>query len=94
MFMTRKRRSLTLAVCIVGMAACLGIAAENPKPAAVVYLGRSSSFSLPTEGDALCGRLLREMMRQSFLVTARDQFGLRTRDVSLGGTAFAVRHNA
>ena len=82
--MSCKIRSLALAVCIVEMAACLGMAAENPKPETVVYLGRSSSFALPTEGDAICGRLLREMLRQSFLVAARDQLGLPTRDASLG----------
>ena len=38
----------------------------------------------PAVTDELRGRLLQELARQSFLVAARDQLGLRTRDVSLG----------
>ena len=92
--MSCKIHSPVLAVCIMGMAACLGMAADNPKPETVVYLGRSSTFALPTEADAICGRLLREMMRQSFLVAARDQLGLPTRDASLGDEMPAGGDNA
>jgi hypothetical protein len=54
----------------------------RPRPRCAWAGRRPSLFS--TDKGAVCGRLLREIARQSFLVAARDQFGLRTRDVSLG----------
>jgi hypothetical protein len=82
--MNRRRLSLTLAACTVWAGACLAFGDENSRARPVVYLGRSSVFALPSGKGALSGRLLRELARQSFLVAARDQLGLRTRDVSLG----------
>jgi len=56
-------------------------------PPDVVYLQRSARFAVPSAlGSSLCyeGPLLREIQRQAFLVAARDQLGLATRDVWLG----------
>ena len=56
-------------------------------PQNVVYLQRSSRFavpSVPTPTFFYEGPLLREIQRQAFLVAARDQLGLATRDAWLG----------
>jgi hypothetical protein len=82
--MNRRRFVLALAACSVWAGACLASGDEKSAAAPVVYLGRSSVFALPGSKGVLSGRMLRELARQSFLVTARDQLGLRTRDVSLG----------
>jgi hypothetical protein len=76
---------LALTLCISSSGACLAAGGDESKPSPVVYLGRSSSFGLPTQpGLILNGRLIQEIVRQAFLVAARDQLGLRTRDVWLG----------
>ena len=82
--MSHRALSLTLAACSVWAGACLAAGDETSKAVPVVYLGRSSAFALPGSKGVISGRMLREFARQSFLVAARDQLGLRTRDVSLG----------
>ena len=82
--MNRRMFSFTLAACTMWAGACLVFGDEKSTAVPVVYLGRSSLSALPVSKDELRGRLLQELARQSFLVAARDQLGLRTRDVSLG----------
>lgn len=53
----------------------------------VVYLNRSARFSVPSAPNPSLryeGPLLREIQRQAFLLAARDQLGLSTRDAWLG----------
>ena len=82
--MNRRRLSLALTACALWAGACVALGDEKSTAVPVVYLGRSSAFALPTAKGTVSGRLLGELARQSFLVAARDQLGLRTRDVSLG----------
>jgi hypothetical protein len=82
--MRHKGIGLTLALGAVWTLTCPASVAQRPEPAAAVYLGRSSALGFRGEGGTISWRLLREMLRQSFLVAARDELGLPTRDVSLG----------
>ncbi|MGD0898120.1 MAG: hypothetical protein ABR915_09820 [Thermoguttaceae bacterium] len=82
--MNRGRLSLALAAFTVWAGGCLAWGDEDLKAPPVVYLGRSSAFSLSAGEAEVCGRVLTEMARQSFLVAARDELGLRTRDAWLG----------
>ena len=80
--MNHRLLSLTLAACCMCAVGCS--AREKSKNLTVVCLERSSAFGFPTGHGTMGGRLLREIARQSFLVAARDQLGLQTRDASLG----------
>jgi len=56
-------------------------------PQDTVYLQRSARFAVPSVPNPSFfyeGPLLREIQRQAFLVAARDQLGLTTRDAWLG----------
>jgi tetratricopeptide (TPR) repeat protein len=62
-------------------------APKTSGPQDVVYLQRSARFavpSVPKPSFSYEGPLLREIQRQAFLVAARDQLGLATRDAWLG----------
>jgi len=63
-----------------------GAAAEKPDavPSGIVYLHRSTKWSLELESQSMSGLLSREIARQAFLIAARDQLGLSTRDYWLG----------
>ncbi len=82
--MKSKRLSLALAACTVWAAACLAFGDENSTAVPVVYLKSTSPSTAPVNDGEIRGRLLEELARQSFLVAARDELGLRTRDASLG----------
>ena len=65
-----------------------GLSADKAAPPrGVVYLQRSAEFVVPfgkEDTDCYRGPLLREMQRQAFLIAARDELGLTTRDAWLG----------
>jgi hypothetical protein len=59
-------------------------APEKQKEKTVVLLDRSRAWSMQTGTETAEGLLARELMRQTFLIAARDQLGLQTRDIYLG----------
>jgi hypothetical protein len=81
--MSRRLLCVALATCSMCAVGCSARADEKSKNLNVVCLGRCSA-GFPAGKGAMSGRMMREIARQSFLVAARDQLGLRTRDVSLG----------
>jgi tetratricopeptide (TPR) repeat protein len=62
-------------------AAAEGTAKDRPN---IVYLQRSAQFGIPRPPFLVQGALLRETQRQAFLIAAREQLGLVTRDYWLG----------
>src|ERR1700691_1266351 len=65
-----------------------------PAPAEIVYLNTRESKTI-TDADEPAPILARELMRQAFLIAARDEWGLLTRDSTLretdpGASAHAV----
>jgi tetratricopeptide (TPR) repeat protein len=69
-----------------GPAKITTVAPAKMSPKEIVFLEAPPKENELTAGR-LYGILQRELVRQSFLITARDEFGLRTRDASLGETA-------
>ncbi|MBN1394386.1 MAG: hypothetical protein JW959_05140 [Pirellulales bacterium] len=64
-----------------------GTAAEKAARPGVVYMQRSSKFVVPFSEKSYAytkAPLWRELQRQAFLIAARDQLGLATRDEYLG----------
>ncbi len=65
---------------------------EKLKPAEIVFLERSTEAP---DGSILnlCGILKRELVREAFLLAAREEFGLPTRDAAAwrGGGPWACR---
>ncbi len=53
-------------------------------PGKVVYLRNTYGWELRTQGNHHRGMLSKELARQAFLITAREELGLTTRDASLG----------
>ena len=64
--MNRRILTYVLAVCVMGAGADLLFGEDASQPAAVVYMGRSASFTIPCEKGSLPGRVTREIVRQSF----------------------------
>jgi len=91
--MNPKRLSLALAACTVWAGACLAFGDENATAVHVIYLKSSTPSTLPLAEGEVRGRLLEDLARQSFIVAARDQLGLRTRDASLGDDVFSGGDN-
>ena len=56
----------------------------NPPPRGVVYLDKSLEWEIATGEDGHKSRLVREFFRQAFLIAARDELRLTTRDAWLG----------
>ena len=92
--MHHNRLSLALTACIVWAGSNLAFGDGNSPAAPVVYLKSTSPSTAPVNEGEIRGRLLEEIARQSFLVAARDQLGLRTRDVSLGDEIPSTGENA
>ena len=79
---------------------CLGRCLRRPgrrepaRPAPMVYLGRTPAIAFAAKRGWDLGRCYGEFRVKSFLVAARDQLGLRTRDASLGDEMCAEGDNS
>jgi len=62
----------------------LAKAAEEPSPQTVVYLDRPTRYGPAANEMTTGGILSQELARQAFLIAAREEMGLTTRDARLG----------
>jgi len=69
-----------------------GMSSEEPKPLlAETPFGDARILFLQVDQDRTNGRLARELVRQTLLATAREEFDLVTRDASLGEISWTLR---